>query len=463
MTSERLRWRRADTVAVTLITATAAVVRAIHLTRPKTIVFDEFFYAREACFLVHRSQQVCGIGEGAISPHPPLGKWLITLGIRAFGYNPLGWRVSALIAGILTVSLLYMLARMLLGSTLGAAMAAGLLAIDPLHFVHSRVAMLDVFVTLFIVLSFLLLVIDRDRVEGGASAARGWLGVRSRGWLLAAGAAAATKWVGFLALAAVAGLAALWAVQRVTERRWPARILSGLRAEGPILLVAMVVAPLLIYVASFLGRVDGSVLSWPWTRGSWVRNFLGVQKEMLRFHLVIEDVSPYTSPPWSWLLIKRPLVYLREASGGSHREILAIGIPVVWWASLPALVYLGIRATSRRHLSAVTAVVIGGFAILYVPWLAVTTERSFTFLFYLLPAVPFMCLALAAVATPLARSLIGRAALALLCALAIAFFSFFYPVLTATPISKPALEARQWFDDCRVSPGSLAPNGWCWR
>ena len=465
--SERLRWTRADTLAVTLVTASAALLRSIHLARPKTIVFDEYFYAREACFLVHRSQRICGIGEGAISPHPPLGKWLISLGIRAFGYNPLGWRLAALMAGILTVSLLYLLGRKVLGTTLGAAVVAGLIAIDPLHFVQSRVAMLDVFVTLFVVASFLFLVSDRDQIEGSRVSADVRPGILSRGWLiaagLAAGAAAATKWVGFLALVGVAGLAMLWAAQRVTARRWLSRIQAVVRTEGPTLLIALVVAPLVVYVACFIGTIDGSVRSWPWAHGSWVRNFLGVQKEMLQFHLRIKDVSPYTSPAWSWPLIKRPVVYFQGASGGSYREILAIGSPVVWWASLPALAYLGIRASRRRYPTDVAAVVIGGFALLYLPFLAVNTGRSFTFLFYLLPAVPFMCLALAAVVTPWARSRTGRAGLALFSALAIAFFVFFYPVLTAAPLSKSAVEARQWFGDCRPPPGSLASNGWCWR
>jgi dolichyl-phosphate-mannose-protein mannosyltransferase len=469
VTSARLAWTRADTLAIALVTGTAALLRSIHLTRPSVLVFDEFFYAREACFSVYRSVQTCGIGEGAVSPHPPLGKWLISLGIRALGYDPLGWRIAALGAGVLTVSLLYLLARRLLGSRVGATMAAGLLAIDPLHLVHSRVAMLDVFVTLFVVAGFLFLVIDRDPSEviGRASPAR--RGIFARPWLVAAGAAmgaaAATKWVGFLALLGVAALSMLWAASRQDRRTVPKRIGAAAREEGWQLVVAMVIAPIVVYVVCFAGRIEGSLLSLPWSRGSWVRDFVGVQKAMLQFHLGIQDVSPYTSPAWSWPLIRRPVVYFQEATGGRYREILAMGSPVVWWASLPAIAYLGIQAARRRRAYAFDAAVVavGGFAVLYLPWLAVTSERSFTFLFYLLPAVPFMCLAIAVVATPWVRSFGGRTIVALFCALAVASFAFFYPVLTATPLSVPAVEARRWFTDCRPPPGTLAPSGWCWR
>jgi dolichyl-phosphate-mannose--protein O-mannosyl transferase len=74
-----------------------------------------------------------------------------------------------------------------------------------------------------------------------------------------------------------------------------------------------------------------------------------------------------------------------------------------------------------------------------------------------------MCLALALVATPWIRSLRGRLAVTAFAALAITFFVFFYPVLTAAPLSRQAFEARRWFDDCRAPPGSLASDGWCWR
>jgi dolichyl-phosphate-mannose--protein O-mannosyl transferase len=59
-------------------------------------------------------------------------------------------------------------------------------------------------------------------------------------------------------------------------------------------------------------------------------NFLGAQKATLQFYLGIQDVSRYTSPAWSWPLIRRPVVYFQEDSGRRYREILALGSPVVW-------------------------------------------------------------------------------------------------------------------------------------
>lgn len=71
-----------------------------------------------------------------------------------------------------------------------------------------------------------------------------------------------------------------------------------------------------------------------------------------------------------------------------------MGSPVVWGTSLPALAHVGISTIRRRRAAEAAIVVTGAFAVLYLAWLPVITQRSFTFLFYLLPG-SFMCLALA--------------------------------------------------------------------
>jgi dolichyl-phosphate-mannose-protein mannosyltransferase len=464
-------WTRLDTMSVGLVTAAAGVVRMIGVTTPPYLYFDEYFYAQEACFLVHHSKAICGIGEHAVTPHPPLAKWLISLGIRAFGNVPLGWRIGPVIAGTLTVLLLYILARRLLGSTLGAVIASGLLGIDLLHFVQSRLGMLDVFATLFVVASFLFLVVDRDRARAEPEAHRQRPRVTARPWLIAAGlsagAAAASKWVGFLLLATMWVLALGWSLSRhahCVERQRVRHLFDHLRTEGRILLVALAVAPALIYVLSYSVRLEGAILAWPWSHGSWVRNFLGTQKYMLLFHLHIADVSPYTSPAWSWPLVRRPVIYFfNDVSPTQSQEILAMGSPFVWWTSLAALGSIAVTTLRRRMADGPEIVILGGFLGLYAPWLALSTERSFTFLFYLLPAVPFMTLSIAYVAVRWSRSLKGRVVVGAFCAGALAFFVFFYPVVAASRLSNHALHERIWFTDCRPQPGSITPDGWCWQ
>ncbi|HEX2235891.1 MAG TPA: phospholipid carrier-dependent glycosyltransferase, partial [Actinomycetota bacterium] len=102
-------WRRADTVAVIAVVALAALVRLPRLSDPQSLVFDETYYAKDACIYVHGPAALCGIDSEQTQVHPPLGKWLIAAGIRVFGYNALGWRAAPALAGLVTVALLYVL------------------------------------------------------------------------------------------------------------------------------------------------------------------------------------------------------------------------------------------------------------------------------------------------------------------------------------------------------------------
>ena len=197
------------------------------LSTPTGFVFDEIFYARIACRFVIGTAR-CGIADVVSGAHPPLGNWLIGIGIRLFGYDEFGWRITAAIAGTLSVALVYVLVRRLLAgqvsgtaATVGAAVSSALLAVDFLHVVQSRVAMLDVFVTLFVIATVLFAVLDGARRRGprGEDAdAPQWLRRVSLGrpWRLATGlslgAATAVKWSGaYVALGLVALLVA-WEV-----------------------------------------------------------------------------------------------------------------------------------------------------------------------------------------------------------------------------------------------------------
>src|SRR5207247_2122510 len=119
-------WRRADWIALAGVTAAAASIRIARLSLPRGEVYDEAYYERDACRYV-RLPSGCRprIPEPAREVHPPLGKWIISAGIKAFGSTTFGWRIGAAVAGTVTVALLYLLARKLFASTLAATVTAG--------------------------------------------------------------------------------------------------------------------------------------------------------------------------------------------------------------------------------------------------------------------------------------------------------------------------------------------------
>ena len=449
-----------------LITVAAGLFRLNGIATPERLVFDEGYYAADGCWYAYQSQSVCIIRGETSRVHPPLGKWLIAAGIRVFGYTPLGWRIPAWLTGTLSIALLYLLARRLLLSTPGAVMASSLLAVDFLHFVHSRIAMLDIFAATFGLAAFLCAVYDRHSTAAGF-----W-----RPWRFAAGvtagAAIASKWPGVYMLAGVVALILRWDV-RDPPRRDQGRLMSLLAIAVPLLVV-----PALVYALSHVGRIQGAVLAWPWERGSWWRAFAGRQLYLFTFHTGHFGPYPWQSPAWSWLLLRRPVVYFFEQSGQQLREILGVGNPLVWWLSIPALVAAA-AGWIRRQGEAETVILVG-FGVTYLPWLLFDRVRTFVFLYYLVPVIPFLCLAIARVGVAALARPWGRVALAGFAAGTLALMVFFYPVLTARPLTYEAWMARVGlFANCglpgitggrtvegtRVLPAPRPgppPPGWCW-
>lgn len=478
-----------------VITLGAAAVRLAGLATPAGFVFDEIFYARNACrFVVDTAQ--CGIDDLVSGAHPPLGNWLIGIGIRLFGYDEFGWRIASAMAGTLSVALLYLLVRRLLASqvaptaaTVGASAAASLLAIDFLHLLQSRVAMLDSFVTLFVIAAVLFVVLDGHRRRGPRGedlAAPRWLRIVSLGrpWRLATGvalgSATAVKWSGgYVAIGLIVLLIAWEVAAARVEGEPPIGRLQAFgrafRREAAPSLVLLGLIPLVIYVASYAGRVDGSLLALPWREGSAWRAILEHQLAMLRFHTGLAGDHPYESAPWSWLLLKRPVAYSFSDAGGSFREVLAIGNPLTWWPGAVALAAVTVRwIRSGASIGAPEAVLLAAALSTYLPWLILSGSRSQVFIWYLLPTIPFLYGALGLLAARAWSSVSGRVATAVAAMAVAASFAFFFPLLTAGSLTPDGWRSRIWFSDC-ARPGAPTlrlpddeiskgppPSGWCW-
>jgi dolichyl-phosphate-mannose--protein O-mannosyl transferase len=471
----------------------AAAVRLAELTTPAGLVFDEIFYARNACRFVIDTA-ACGIGDLVSGAHPPLGNWLIGVGIKLFGYNEFGWRITSAIAGIAAVALLYLLVRRLLAgrlaagaATVGASVAAALLATDFLHLVQSRVAMLDSFVTLFVIATVLFAVLDGGRRRGPRGEdldAPAWMRrvTLGRPWRLATGmalgCAVAVKWSGgYVAIGIVALIVAWEATASLRQPSGDDRpgIGPAFRREVLPSLVLLGLVPALVYLASYAGRVDGAVLALPWREGSVWRGILEHQLAMLRFHTGLAGDHPYESAPWAWLLLKRPVAYSFAEMAGSYREVLAIGNPLTWWPGAAALIVVAAtwvragRGVARPELVLVVAAL-----STYMPWLILSGSRSQLFIWYLLPTIPFLYAALGLLAAEAWRALVGRVTIAVGTAAVLASFVFYYPVLSAAPLAPGDWRSRIWFTDC-ARPGAPTltlpddeisdgppPSGWCW-
>ncbi|MDQ1643905.1 MAG: dolichyl-phosphate-mannose-protein mannosyltransferase [Cryptosporangiaceae bacterium] len=463
------------------IAAAALVLRLVSLSFPSKRVFDEVYYSKDAWSLLQHGVEFNDKGtEGSFVVHPPLGKWCIALGQWIFGNNSLGWRVSAAVFGAVSVLILVRVGRRLLGSTLLGCLAGLLLSLDGLHFVMSRVALLDIFLMTFVLASFACLVLDRDarratilaRLDAGddpVAAIRRWSGWRHMPWwriaaALLMGCALAVKWSAVYYLAAFVLLAFVWeagAVRTAGVKQWIARSIIWEVA----LAVGFCVLASIVYFGSWSGWLltdKGWDRHWAENTGSqvaflpnFVVNLWHYHSAVLDFHENLHTPHPYQSTPWSWLYLGRPVAFYYESPQGCgapscSSEIIALGNPVLWWAFLPALAGTAWRWIARRDWAA--GAILVGTAAGILPWLAYPGRTMF--FFYALPALPFMVLAVTVVLgmvlgkanAELDRRMAGAILVGAYLLLVAGAFAFFYPIYTGELITNAQWQARMWLD-----------------
>ncbi|MBT9605650.1 MAG: glycosyltransferase family 39 protein [Microbacterium sp.] len=480
-------------LAPALITVFAFVVRVVNLGDPHQLIFDETYYVKDSW-----SQWVLGFpstwpegadarfaagdtgfftGVGSYVVHPPLGRVFIGAGMALFGADTAtGWRIAAVVFGTATVLAVYLFARTLTGSIVFASVASGLMAIDGLGIVLSRVALLDVFLTFFIVLALWFVALDRrralDRWASREVAGATWGPVFwNRPWLVAAGAAAgaatAVKWSGLYVIAAIGVYVVVsdaLARRRAGVTQWP---MDAVR-QGLVSFVLLVPISAVVYVTSWSGWLftDGGysrhALDTMPAEGFWawvplpLQNLWAYHEAMYAFHVGLATPHSYASPAWQWPLLVRPTsMYWHQDTvgqngcqlpGGCTEAISSIDNPLLWWAGIAASVYLLVRFVLVRDGR--YALVLTGLAATYVPWL-LYPERTI-FQFYTVAMVPFLVLALAFALRDIARGpgsmtrASGQAWVVVFLALCVLLSAFWYPVWTALPVPYEFWRLHNW-------------------
>lgn len=477
LASGDLVWVRKDSILLLAILVAAGLIRFVRLGHPSSLVFDETYYARDACLYMGHTQKFCGSPNLTETSwiHPPLGKWIIAAGIRLFGFNAFGWRFMAALFGTVLTGLVFLLARKLFKDRWVATVAGLLTATDFLLVVQSRVAMLDIFESFFVVLGFLFLVIDREQVlalrERFMLPAPDEPPRRMIEWRLLAGAAfgaaVAVKWQAVWGLLAGAGIATFWSagLWRLARRAGrsdhdPAPAPPRFLKEAGTTVLAFTLVPALVYMIAYSSWFAGN---YPHRcrEGQTQRLFLikakvgchegavgtllafsDLQSGILDFHANLKAKHPYQSAAQTWPLVLRPVAYYYETKP-KPAHVLAFGNPATWWAALAAAVWLCLR--SRRKYRP-ERVVVAGWAGQYLPWLLPFIHRQAIFIFYMTPIVPFMMTGLAAALgefRELGRPARWAVAVYLVIGVGVLFW-FFYPVIGAVGLPYEWWKNRMW-------------------
>ncbi|GGF43485.1 dolichyl-phosphate-mannose--protein mannosyltransferase [Microbacterium sorbitolivorans] len=418
-------------VSLAVVTVAAALLRFVGLSGPHTLLFDETYYVKDAWSLIHLGYEgtwgddpnpafEAGDGSGysdtgSFVAHPPLGKWIIGLGLALFGNNPFGWRVMTAVVGTALVPLVFAIAKKITTSGWLGIMAALLLAIDPLAISMSRVALLDTHLAFFILLGAWFALLDRDgtvrRIREGAEANRlAGPVVWRRPWLIAAGLAlgfaSGVKWSGLYALA-ILGLAVVAADYVDRRRAGIARpIEAAISRQGPASFVLLVFPAILTYLVSWAGWL---VTSGGYDRGSSSNPFVALwnyHRSVLKFHEGVTSTHTYASPAIEWIPMLNPTLMSRESTDdGSVGLMAALPNPLLWWVGVAAVAYLVVRVAlayaRRKRVHGSDLIPMIGVLGTYAPWLLLPDRTMFTF--YAITILPFVILAVVIAAKRLAE------------------------------------------------------------
>ncbi|MHA7292251.1 dolichyl-phosphate-mannose--protein mannosyltransferase [Arthrobacter sp. HLT1-21] len=492
-------------VAMMLI---GGVLRFVRLGEPDTLVFDETYYVKDAySYLLSGYERewpeepdanfnsgntgvILGTPDYVV--HPPVGKWMIALGMLAFGSdNAFGWRFSAALVGTLSILLIALIAQRLFGSPILGAAAGLLTAVDGHHLVHSRTSLLDVFLMFWLVVAFGALLLDRDRARLNLSAKLPalaalapdgvkpsaadllygpWLGYRP--WRIVAGIslglAVGTKWSAIPYVALFGLMTVLWdmnARRVVGVQHW---ITGAVLRDGLQAFVTVVPLAALTYLATWTGwflssdaynrqwAADHPAPAWEWLPAS-IRSLADYHRAAYTFHEGLGSEHPYESTPWSWLVMGRPVSFYYKGELGADqgcavdacsRAITSVGNPLIWWSAAIALIVLVFFWVGRRDWRA--GAILGGVAAGYLPWF-LYPERT-TFFFYAIAFQPFLILALTyclglVLGRPQdrpRRRRLGLVLVGLFVAAAVLLSAFFLPVWTAELIPYDQWRLRMW-------------------
>jgi dolichyl-phosphate-mannose-protein mannosyltransferase len=367
-------------------------------------------------------------------------------------------------------------ARRMTRSTLLGCAAGLLLAVDGMHLVTSRTAILDIFVMFWILAGFACLVIDRDRTRAALARKISETGnEREIGpfvmhwWRIAAGlclgTAVATKWTGIYYIAAFGLMALIWDIgaRRAAGVRQP--YAGGFALDAVPAFLSLVVLSGITYLTWWSGWIfNAGGWNHPKTAGNPISTFvqampklLEYHRQMWHFHTTLTVKHSYQSWPWNWMVLKRPVAFFYTEPSGCgatkcSREVLSIGTPAIWWVSIVTLLVMVGWWLVQRDWRA--GAIVAGFLAGWVPWFYFGFGHRTMFLFYATPMLPFMVLSIVLVigmivgqadALP-ARRVLGAAAAGAYVLIVLANFYYLYPVLTGKIIPYDAWHARMWFD-----------------
>ena len=407
--------------------------------------FDEIYHARTAY------EMTAGL-YCYENTHPPLGKALMAVGVLIFGMNPFGWRFMGVLFGILMLPVIFLFAKRMFKSSWATYVTTILFAFDFMHFTQTRIATIDVFVTFFIILMYYFMYRYMKMSFYDSDLKKTFIPLGLCG--ITMGFAWGAKWTGIYASAGLAILFfyQMWKRYReycyasknakgstngISHKEIIARFQPYFTKTIAFCLVFFVLIPVTIYTLSYIPFNDGS------DRGL-VAKMLKSIEVMFSYHSQLVSTHPFSSCWYQWPIMYRPIFYYSgTVTDTIHEGISAFGNPLVWWAGIPAFVYMVYLALKKKDKMAGFLIV--AYFAQYLPWVLVSRT---TYIYHYFPSVPFVVLMLVYTMVKIVEKKPKWVKwMIVYTALAVVLFAMFYPVLSGYPVEVGYVKSfLKWFE-----------------
>ena len=332
----------------------------------ESMMFDEVFHGRTAYEFIHGLD----IYEDT---HPPLGKTIISLGIRLFGMNPFGYRIMSLLFGAMCIPVVYLFGLRITGKSLYGLLAAVLQMTEFMHYTLSRIATVDIFVAFFVLVMFygVLAFLQEEKEK----------------YLILSGTAfslgAATKWTAVYAAAGIAVILFAWMICKLRNLRsgkafdksrgiaHEKKSYEKVKAEYKkivrfviICISVYIILPTITYVLSYIPFIR------VYPEKNLLQHAVSNSIYMFKYHSGLNEPHAYESSWYTWLFDWVPLVDFRAYIGEYKSSIATFVNPFICYAGLAAAVYHAFLCYKRRDKTA--AILLVFYLCMLLPWVFIT-------------------------------------------------------------------------------------------
>jgi dolichyl-phosphate-mannose-protein mannosyltransferase len=437
-----------------------------NLSQFNELVFDEVYYAKFANNYL--------TGKPFFNVHPPLGQYLIAIGIWIGSHFPAAPDTVNQLTGSVRSTFSYRWLNALTGSFLPlligaiayqlthrrsyAAIAALFATVDGLFLVESRYALNDIYIVFFGLLGqwFFLLSLE-DRI-GRPGLKLLWAGIFL-------GASISVKWNGLGFLCGIYLILAIaWISFLFRKTPWASHPIFGFfpslsiplqkitRINLPQIVGYLGIIPIIVYVLLWI----------PHLRMNPQYGFWAIHQKIVAFHESLgSNVHPYCAPWYSWLVMGRPIA-LRYETGSSLQgkqviyDVHAMGNPLLLWLSTIAIFLLILLAVKNQFFTRerrqylrpkqawVTLYLICNYIANLLPWIKV---NRCVFFYHYMEAYAFAILALAWIVDGLLKDRLSicRITGLIMIILIVAAFIFWLPIYLGLPLSPEGFRIRMLF------------------